>query len=161
MSKLELSIKAPPFSINSAYYLKSFNNKKATKIRTQACRDWGDSILIQLQKYKDKLIEMNKNFDEKCHAIKISLDFYIPEKKLYTKSGNVSALSSDITNIEKLLVDLIFDARFHGRALGGGLVTNLNINDKFIVEMRSRKMPCNDEYLINISIEIVDNRKYF
>lgn len=155
MKKIEFEVDAEPFSINKAYYLKSFNGKSASKVRTRECREWGDRILIQLQKLGDKLDEFNDYFDEKKHALSIKLKFLIPFNKFYTKAGHISIGSSDITNVEKLLVDLLFDERFNGRGLDGYLLKNFNINDKFIVAMESSKIPSKRDYKIKIVVEII------
>lgn len=159
MSKISFRVTAPPFSVNKAYYLKSYNSKTATKIRTKECRDWGDGILLEIQPQKEEMIAFQKQFNEKLHALRINLVFGVPKEKFFTKAGHISIASCDITNIEKLLVDVIFDERFNGRALSGGLVSNLNINDKFIVQMVSTKVPSNDGYYIQIDVDMISNKE--
>jgi hypothetical protein len=155
--KISLLLYAKPFSINSAYYLKSFGKKSTTKIRTKECREWGDDILSQLQKRLVELREFRTAFDEGNHALKIRITHYIPKAIYYTKNGkgHISAATCDITNIEKLLVDLLFDARFNDRSIGGLNIENLNINDKFICHMVSRKIPSKRDYKIKILVEII------
>lgn len=158
MNKLEFTLYAEPFSLNKAYYLKSFGNKSATKIRTKECREWGDRVLFQLQHMAGLMQQFREAFDEKLHAISIELHFFIPTAKFYTKAGHISIGSSDITNIEKMLVDLIFDARFHGRHQDGKIIENINVNDKFIVRMVSSKNPSKGkDYFINVVINRIDN----
>jgi len=154
--RIEFTLFAEPFSLNKAYYLKSFNGKSATKIRTKECREWGDRVLAQLLPFADEISKFTKLFDKLNHALKIDLNFYTPAAKFYTKAGHISIASSDVTNIEKLLVDLLFDERFNGRELNGELIKNININDTFIVEMRSRKTPSKRDYKIKIIVEIID-----
>jgi hypothetical protein len=153
--RIEFVVYAKPFSLNSAYYLKSYGSKSATKIRTKECRAWGDEILSQLQPMTDKMMQFTQAFNDKSHAIRIELVHLIPNSVFYTKAGHISAATCDITNIEKLLVDLLFDARFHGRENGTGKISNFNINDKFIVEMKSSKLPSKREYKIKIVLEII------
>jgi hypothetical protein len=154
--RIEFTVFAEPYSLNKAYYLKSFNNKSATKIRTKECREWGDRVMAQLQPLMETTKLFKSAFDEKVHALKIELAFYIPSSKFYTKAGHISIAASDITNIEKLLVDLLFDERFNGRYIDGSEFSNFNINDKFIVEMRSRKIPSKRDYKIKIIVEIIE-----
>lgn len=157
MNELMFTLYAEPFSLNKAYYLKSFNGKSATKIRTKECREWGDRVLFQLKSLSDSMKEFREAFDEKLHAITIELHFYIPAAKFYTKAGHISIGSSDVTNIEKMLVDLIFDARFNGRSQDGVSIENVNVNDKFIVRMISSKNPSKGkDYFINVVINRVD-----
>jgi hypothetical protein len=152
MTSISFKIDAPPFSVNSAYYLKSYNKGAPTKIRTQKCRDWGDSILLQMVKIKDKLLKFKEEFDEKEDAISIELVFYIPKDKFYTKKGDISLRSNDLTNVEKLLVDIIFDSRFNNRYVSDTKVLNLDINDKLIVDLSSKKRPTAGDYYIDILI---------
>jgi hypothetical protein len=156
--RIEFTVFAPGFSINSAYYLKSFKGKSPSKIRTRECRDWGDDILIQIQKMKQEFEEFKESFDDKIHAVEIDLTFYIPGSKFYTKAGHISIASLDLTNVEKLLVDLIFDSRFHGRELLGHSIVNLNLDDKLIVSMTSKKRPSKKSYKIKIEISRVSNQ---
>lgn len=157
MRTISFRIFAEPFSINSAYYLKSFRGKSATKIRTRECRDWGDRVIAQLQDKTEDMKLFREAFNDKMHALHISLAFYIPEGKFYTKAGHISIASCDITNIEKLLVDILFDERFNGRTLDDGTkVFNIDLNDKFITRMVSEKNPSNKDYYIDIVVERVD-----
>lgn len=153
---LRLTLHAPPFSINSAYYIKG-SGKSSTKIRTRECRAWGDDILIQLQRYQKEMTAFRDNFDIATNAIQISLRFLIPEGYYYTNLGTISMRSKDLTNIEKLLVDLIFDERFHLRSVGDIKVQNLNINDKLIVDLYSSKRPTRSEFRIEVEIVRIDN----
>jgi hypothetical protein len=157
MNSIKFELCAPPFSVNSAYYLKSFSDKKATKIRTQACREWGDNILLQLQTYLDDILLFTQDFDEKKQGIEIKLIFYIPKAKFYTKAGTIHIQSNDLTNVEKLLVDILFDARFNDRTVGDTLVKNLNINDKGIVNLESKKRPSESQYKIEIEVNKISH----
>ena len=156
MRSLEIKLKAKPFSINKAYYLKSFGGKKATKVRTQECRDWGDQILIQLQSYTEQFESLRKAFKTSKHAISVNIIHYMPDHIMYNKKGEVSAFSQDLTNVEKMLVDLVFDARYNGRMVFDQEIKNLDINDKYIINLVSKKRAAS-EYLIEIKIRIIDN----
>lgn len=158
MSSIEFDIAAPPFSINSAYYLKSFGGRSTKKIRTQECRDWADKIFVQMYKIKDQISAFSNQFNPDNNAISISLIFYIPTEKFYTKQGNISLKSNDLTNVEKLLVDVLFDKRFHGRYLGDITIVNFNIDDKLIVDLKSAKRPIAGDYKINIKLDIISNK---
>ena len=58
----------------------------------------------------------------------------------FTKQNLISARSCDLTNIEKLVQDNIFDKRFNDREINNILIKNLNIDDKYITELNSRKI---------------------
>jgi len=158
--KIKFTIYSPPFSINSAYYLKSYGGKGATKIRTKECREWGDAILLQLKPKMEEMLKFKALFNEKEDALVIHLKFHMPKSKLYNKGGGISAASCDITNIEKLLVDILFDARFNGRTVDSQRISNLDINDKYVVRMLSEKVPSSREYMIEITVEKVSNTLY-
>lgn len=141
---IKISLIAPPFSINKAYY----KNRQ----RTKECREWGDNILKQLKSFENDILGFTENFNELKDSIHISLCFYIPENIFYTKSGKISRRSNDLTNIEKLLVDLIFDSRFYDRGF-----INLNIDDCLISKLSSEKKPTKKDYYIDIIIQKVAN----
>lgn len=147
--KMKLVISSPPFSINRAYYKKS-------KTRTQECRKWGEKILQQLQKYKKDIDKINKyvtkNINTKC--LHVETIFYINKQKFFTKTGKVSRNSMDLTNVEKLLIDIIFDKRHADR---GG--TNFSLDDCLIVYQPSSKKPCEGDSFIVLNIEVKNNEK--
>lgn len=158
MRNFSFSIDAPPFSINSAYYLKSFKGSSPTKVRTKECREWGDKILVQLYRIKKDIEIFRAQFDDKNEAVSISLNFKIPKDKFYTKEGIISLRSNDLTNVEKLLVDILFDSRFNDRHLNDIKVINFNINDKLIVDLTSSKRPTDGDYRIDVNIGIISNK---
>ena len=155
VNQIKITLDAPPFSINKAYYLKSFGGKKATKVRTQECRNWGDSILLQLKKYVKKFDKFRNGFDPKTQQIHLEITHTIPEKTFYTKDGEVSVFSNDLSNVEKMPIDLVFDKRFNGRMVFGEEISNLDLNDKYITKMVSKKVP-GEEYKIEIVIKVKD-----
>lgn len=132
--EINFVLNSPPFSVNSAYY----RNRK----RTLKCRKWGDTILRQLQEssIKKSLKELH---DVNPSSLTVCLEFSYPRSKLYTKQSKyteISRLSMDLSNIEKLLIDLIFDARYNERELDGKLLSNLNLDDKIITKLISSKV---------------------
>lgn len=144
--KISFTIKSPPFSINAAYY-------KRSKTRTTQCRAWGDGILSQLQ--NPNIQSMFKTFKGAISdrpLIGLNLTFQYPIDVLYTKAGHISRRSMDLSNIEKMLIDLIFDNRFHERG-----TPNLNLDDKFIVDLKSEKRPSkDDDFHILVDIYIIE-----
>jgi Holliday junction resolvase RusA-like endonuclease len=141
--ELDFVINAPPFSLNKAYY----KNRQ----RTQECRKWGDKILSQLEAHSCDFNNLHDHVMSQINNIElsVSLTFYLPKSKLYTKKGKVSRLSNDLSNIEKLLIDLIFDSRFHDRGH-----PNLNLDDCLITELISRKQVSEtDDYFIRVVIK--------
>lgn len=150
--KISFELCSPPFSINKAYY-------KRSKTRTAECREWGDNILIQLQNPAiQAMFELVREVLPEHPLLGIMIEFQSPVDVLYTKSGDISRRSMDLSNIEKLLIDLIFDPRFDGRIIKDQKVRNLAIDDKFIVDMHSSKRESPDEdFHILVDIYIVEN----
>lgn len=135
IAKLNLKLDAPPFSINSAYYKKS-------KVRTQKCRAWGDAIhaQISLPDVARQIVDFRTKIHEKSF-IHAELRFYYPSSKLYTQRGGISRLSMDLSNIEKMLIDLIFDKKYTGRISDANLpIETLCADDKLLTRLVSEKI---------------------
>jgi len=137
---VSFTVKAPPFSINKAYY----RNRQLTK----ECREWRSSMLVQLQQplVLSLIQALKTEFQAQQHALSVSYDFYFPQKLLYTKKGEISKRSFDLTNIEKLLQDNLFEHRYNGREIDGIIIENFDIDDKFIVDLHSRKLSHQEDY---------------
>ena len=133
---IQFTIHSTPFSINKAYY----RNRQLTK----EARKWRADFLVQLQDphIQSDLSKMHKLFDPKLHAFLVSYRF--------------SKLSCDLTNIEKLVQDNIFDHRFNNREIGELIIQNLDVDDKFIIQCHSSKLiSLTGKYYIQIQIELV------
>lgn len=147
---IEFTLKAPPFSTNSAFYKRSFT-------RTKECREWGDDILCQLQKpqIQADLEALRLAYAASPKAgLAVNIVYHIPQSKFYTNKGFISRRSQDLSNVEKLLIDLVFDPRFDGRDVDGKPVRNLNMDDKLITLLCSEKVPTEREHSIDFSIEL-------
>ena len=84
------------------------------------------------------------------------LRFYFPQHLLFTKKGEISKRSFDLTNIEKLLQDNLFESRYNGREIDGVVIENFDIDDKFIVDLHSRKLPHEKDYHeIRITVALI------
>ena len=88
------------------------------------------------------------------HALHVTLCFYIPREKFYTKEGKISRRSTDLDNCIKLLLDTVFDPRFFKREL-----FNFNIDDQFITDLAPIKRPA-DLFSIGIEVQILDNKTF-
>ena len=100
------------------------------------------------------MAKIRDKFDSKKHSLSASYHFYYPKSILLTKSGEISRRSMDLTNVEKLVQDNIFEERYNGRIIHDTTITNLNIDDKYITSLHSSKN-LGDSYLIEIEIEIL------
>tara|TARA_A100001201_G_scaffold143281_1_gene144255 strand:+ start:2244 stop:2714 length:471 start_codon:yes stop_codon:yes gene_type:complete len=146
---VSFSIKAKPFSVNKAYY----KNRQLT----QEARAWREDFLLQLQKPEvlQQIQLLKQQWCSTKHALLVSYDFFYPLNLLLTKKGEVSKRSMDLTNIEKLVQDNLFEHRYNGREIDGIVIENFDIDDKFIVSLQSRKLGHNlphHEILITVQL---------
>ena len=146
---ISFSIKAKPFSVNKAYY----KNRQLT----QEARKWREDFLLQLQQPEvlQQIQLLKQAWNSKEHALLVSYDFFYPYNLLLTKKGEVSKRSMDLTNIEKLVQDNLFESRYNGREIDGVIIENFDIDDKFIVSLQSRKLGHNlphHEILITVQL---------
>lgn len=133
-----------PFSINKAYYLK-------TMTLTREARLWRSSIFAQLRKKNNQAsLEYLRSLNDGKIGYIINMHFYVPEKKLFTKAGGLSANCMDLSNVEKLLQDVLLNKRFYERKE----LKNLNTDDKLVVRLVSEKLPA-DRFDIVIKIQTV------
>ena len=100
------------------------------------------------------MAKITEKFDSKKHSLAVSYHFYYPKSILLTKAGGISKRSMDLTNIEKLVQDNIFEERYNGRLINDIIISNINIDDKFITSLHSSKN-LGDSYLIQVEIEIL------
>ena len=131
--QLEINLNSSPFSVNSAYY----KNRQ----RTQKCRQWGINIHNQIL-HNEALIADMSAFRTKVESaidttcLSVNITFFVPDTKLFTKSGKVSRRSMDLSNVEKLLIDLIFDKRYYER----DDIPTLCLDDTLITKLTSKKV---------------------
>lgn len=135
-----------PFSINRAYY----KNRGITR----ECRLWRQTIISAAKPHIPLFKEFRESFDPQINGIFIHITHHIPFHKFYTKKGDISIQSMDLTNVEKLLVDILFDARFYDR----GELDNINLNDKYIVKLISEKV-VDTEWGIDVELDITTLNK--
>jgi hypothetical protein len=126
-----------PFSINS-YYGRDRRHK------TPAAREWEQQVFHALSaKYPQQVLkELREAYLPEKHSWSIRLIAFYPN--FFTKSGNISNKTHDITNWEKPLVDLLFSPRYHDAPYPYG-APNLNCDDRFLVSLYSRKRPYRGE----------------
>ena len=144
-----ITLKLKPFSINAMFC----RDKRHKTIEAQ---EWSCSVLVALalKKNKKKLKELRQYFDPKKHVYKVDLTFFYPKHVLFRKDGGISARAHDLSNVEKPLIDLVFLPMFYDRPSPYG-AKNLNIDDKYIVDLRSRKRVGKD-FRIRVTLNIKD-----
>lgn len=81
---------------------------------------------------------------------------YYPKDKVLTKKDELSNKCFDTTNIEKPLMDLIFLPKYFDLEYPFGC-KNLNLDDKFLLDLVSKKRISPDQnHYIKIKLEIVN-----
>ena len=136
-----------PFSINALWC-------RDKRYKTVEAQEWSSSILValSLKENKKKLKELRQHFDPMKHVYKVDLTFFYPKHVLYRKDGGISARAHDLSNVEKPLIDLVFLPMFYDRPSPYG-AKNLNIDDKYITDLRSRKRVGKD-FRIRVTLNI-------
>ena len=158
--KVTLHLPIKPYSINKALY----KNRKYT----DEARKWRAEFFSHLEDYSSCLTELGSLFNPKKHAFKVFYTFLVPSNILFTKKGTISARCPDLTNIEKMPQDLVFNAKYdetwldslgyREKPLYGSLdmIYNIGVDDRFIVEMGSRKA-VGPSYMTIVEIELISN----
>lgn len=140
-----------PFSINAMYY--SSNNAK-----TQAYYDWSFQVFSRLsnEQIQVGLSKLRDSFEIEKHGYVVRLTAYYPVDFYYRLKGGISAKTMDLSNWEKPLVDCLFLPKHHRNQPPYGS-PNLNIDDRYVVSLSSKKLPADkQEPYINVSLALVD-----
>lgn len=138
-----------PFSVNASY-VRTFNGVR----KSSGASEYSAQIfnVISRESEAAKLQELQSKFDPKEHCYKLKITAYYPEAEYYTKKHELSSKTIDISNAEKLIVDCLFLPKFNEEPFPYG-ARNLNCDDRYLVEMTSRKLGANKR-LIEVTIEI-------
>ena len=142
--KRKLLIQQKPFSINAMSY-------RDKRYKTPEFEQWCSKILYALNNEKNQkaLQDLRDYFDPNKHVYQVNLTFNYPHHILFTKASTISTKAHDLSNVEKPLIDLIFLPTFHKRT------SNLNIDDKYILDLISRKR-ASEDHLIEVGLEVLD-----
>lgn len=137
-----------PFSINNAYYKRTFT-------MTQECRIWRKTIIEAAKQPENLAIfeDVRNAFENapKPAGLIVAISYGIRADYFFTKKGDVKRHSMDLSNVEKLLIDILFDPRFYER----DELDNLNLDDKYIVKLYSEKIP-KKEWTIKVEFGIIN-----
>ncbi len=127
-----------------------------SRYKTQAYKDWSYQVFHYLSSSQNlqALEDLRDFFDKSKHVFCIEMITYYPEEVLITKKGTISSRAFDTTNVEKPLIDLLFDPSYFTKAPPYGC-PNLNTDDKHLLDMHSKKRISN-EFKIELNISIVD-----
>lgn len=127
--QIEFTLPIKAYSINNYMYA-------SRRVITKEARLWSDAVKEQL-KALPCLVEFKKAYDYTPISIYISI--YYPKQVFYNKEGLISSKTMDVSNTEKILIDLIFKE-------------TLDINDKYITFMESSKH-AGEAYMVSFRIE--------
>lgn len=140
MIQITLPFKA--ISINEAYYgQKKFGMKKEAK-------EWCYQVNWALKEYISQFSQFKKDY--KNNGLRV--EFYFYYKNFYNKEGSISSKTLDLSNSEKILLDLVVDSRHYGPPPYKS--PNLNINDSQVVELFSKKLEGPEDKIVIKILEI-------
>lgn len=162
-----LKLKSKPISTNSAYY-------KRNRAFNEATRKWRANFFKELMRDANQKVidDIKSAFNPDKHALRVSFTWYQPRDILFTNSGNLSLRSMDVDNCLKIPTDCLFDQKYNDTWLSkrtGKEVSlyskllklrNLGLNDKFIFDTRSIKLPSDDDFHLVVNIEIVETKNF-
>lgn len=140
---------------------KGLNKKRGKLFPSKYYREWRNNIFnqITMPAAQRKLIKFRDKFDRTLHALTCTIIHHIPEDILFTKKGEISLRSKDLTNIEKPLLDIFCDKRFCGRTdSNGNEIQNLSLDDCGFIDVLSKKR-LGKEFTIELKFAIVDINK--
>ena len=135
-------------SINSFYYADKRHGI------SEKGRDWQFNLFTELAKSPNKEIISNLTckFNPVIHGYRMTIVYAAPAATFYNKSNGVSSKQIDLSNCEKSLVDVFFLPKYNG-AFGS---SNLNVDDKWLMELSSRKTVSSDEhYWTTVELQII------
>jgi hypothetical protein len=136
-----------PFSINAAHY-------HHRKVKTKECNDWIRRLRAQLSPVSKSQAWLSL-MARSSAPIRLSLLFMQPMTAFKTRSGEINIRTKDLSNIEKLVIDVLFDK---AQRYCNEYYTGLPIDDKWIVELFSSKRAISGtSYKLKVKIEVLDN----
>lgn len=147
----KFSLPVGPISINSTFY-----GDKRHGMRPEA-KEWYSSVFFALSEptIAEKLRLARNSFDLNKHGYAIRLLWFIPKTVLYTKAGDLSSRSIDLTNCEKSIVDALFLPKHFGTNVPYQC-ENLNVDDRYLRRLFSEKKASLDgNYRLDITIKLI------
>lgn len=144
-----------PFSVNSAY-IRTFSGVAKSAGANEFCAQVFN-VLSCLEE-QVKILELKRLFDPDKHGYAFKMCAYYPKEQFYTKKGQISNRTIDCTNWEKILVDCFCLPKFCNIAWPHGC-NNLEIDDRYVVDVDSRKRPSNG-MVIEVQISVVDKPEF-
>ncbi len=143
-----------PISVN-ATLIPGFHGGFA---KSSASTEFGYQVFYQLNTESNlqNLKVLREHFNPENHMYKVCISILYPKSEFITKKKLISSKTIDVSNFEKPIIDLLFLPKHFDKAPPEG-VQNLNIDDKYITELISKKWYHDKEYYeIVIDVEILD-----
>ena len=129
---VQFTLPCRPFSVNAQYC-------RDRRYKTADAKDWESMVAQHLDEIKD-LTELALEFNERGGQFRVKLTFVYPHHVFFNQQGQISAKTQDLSNCEKMLIDMIFGHR-------------MDVNDRFICELHSRKI-VGATYEIRVELEL-------
>lgn len=141
---MKIIIPFKAISVNDAYYgTKKYGMKADAK-------DWCYQVNWVLVQYKSQFEALREQFNSNENGLKVEMTFYY--KDFFNKKGEINSKIYDLTNTEKILMDLVIDSRHFGPPPYKS--PNLNIDDRNVIELVSKKLPAAEDR-VEIVISLV------
>lgn len=131
--RIEFTVPTQSFSINRA-------STRDVRYKSSDYKTWylHTKTLIEEADYYKSLLDFAEHYKQMGGGLRMKIEIVYPHWFFYNKQGQISAKTQDVSNFEKLLIDLIIQ-------------DVMNLNDKNILELYSSKR-AGATYLINVEI---------
>lgn len=142
---MQITITLPnikPFSINNTY-------TRNVKYKSNAFNKWRKTVLEALNcpSNLSQCQSLADTFNPALHSFYVTITVFYPTEKFFVQGskgkspkGAISSRTMDLTNTEKVLIDLIFNK-------------TISIDDRYISDLKSEKRPSEGfKTLVRISL---------
>jgi hypothetical protein len=110
---------------------------------------------LSIPEYASALELFRRTFKEKKHGYKATIVSYVPETSFYNKQGLLSSRMCDLSNTEKGILDCVFLPKNYGDNPPYNC-KNLNLDDKYLVDLVSAKRPTKGDWEVHLTLELVE-----
>ena len=129
---LQLNLPMKAFSVNQV-------STRDVRFKTGAYKAWASEFLYRISEYD--FSELQQAYEKHRGVLSVHIVAIYPEQIYYNSFGKISSKTFDVSNIEKPILDLLFN-------------TSLGIDDRNVEWMTSRKCSGSD-FALDIRIQFV------
>lgn len=147
----EFTLPVKLISVNSTYYANKLHGMRPEAKEFQ----YKCFHALSMPEAAADLAALREAFDPKLHGYSVTITSLIPETSFYNKQKQLSSKMCDLSNVEKGIIDVLFLPKYYGPNVPYQCL-NLNVDDKYLVDLRSSKRPSSGDYAVCISIELVE-----